>query len=279
MITNYYETILKNIEIGDIAVYYLPSKYEEPTYWLVTQVDMEDKTIYGKQVRRYEDSLMFSYVPEDEAWQPRWISIADLDLRETVILNKYEFEEEEDEPLLDVVLEEIDLADIVSYDGIYWKVSKIDFVKEKVYCKQVIKEEEDGHIYYRDAHTDEELMPRWINVSDLDLVEINTDDDCDITDLELEEPVGNIMEIYKPGYEEPEEELEEEVCNEFDAMIYHVEYNLDYARGKSLKDIQPNEIIKFEGSIVSKGKVWVFQTTMGCVIIPFDSIIHMHPQY
>ena len=62
-------------------------------------------------------------------------------------------------------------------------------------------------------------------------------------------------------------------------MRYHVEYSLDYARGLSLKDILPSEIIKFEGNIVSKGKVWVFQTTMGCVIIPFESIIHMHPQY
>lgn len=180
MITNYYETILKNIEIGDIAVYYLPSKYEEPTYWLVTQVDMEDKTIYGKQVARHNSTSMFSYIPEEEAFQQRWISISDLDLRATVELNNYE----------------------------------------------------------------------------------------------LEQYTGFKLEIFKP-----EEELEEEVCNEFDAMRYHVEYNLDYARGLSLKDILPSEIIKFEGNIVSKGKVWVFQTTMGCVIIPFESIIHMHPQY
>lgn len=185
MITNYYETILKNIEIGDIAVYYLPSNYEEPTYWLVTQVDMEDKTIYGKQVARHNSTSMFSYIPEEEAFQQRWISIFDLDLKATVELNNYE----------------------------------------------------------------------------------------------LEQHTGFKLEIYKPGYEEPEEELEEEVCNEFDAMVYHVEYNLDYARGISLKEILPSEIIKFEGSIVSKGKVWVFQTTMGCVIIPFESIIHMHPQY
>ena len=180
MITNYYETILKNIEIGDIAVYYLPSSYEEPTYWLVTQVDMEDKTIYGKQVARHNSTSMFSYIPEEEAFQQRWISIFDLDLKATVELNNYE----------------------------------------------------------------------------------------------IEQYTGFKLEIFKP-----EEELEEEVCNEFDAMIYHVEYNLDYARGKSLKDIQPDEIIKFEGSIVSRDKVWVFQTTMGCVIIPFDSIIHMHPQF
>lgn len=180
MITNYYDTILKNIEIGDIVVYYLPSRYEEPTYWLVTQVDMEDKTIYGKQVARHNSTSMFSYIPEEEAFQQRWISICDLDLKATVELNNYG----------------------------------------------------------------------------------------------LEQHTGFKLEIF-----EPEEELEEEVCNEFDAMVYHVEYNLDYARGKSLKEILPSEIIKFEGSIVSKGKVWVFQTTMGCVIIPFESIIHMHPQY
>ena len=277
MLYDYFKTVVDNIKEGDVVVYHLPNKYGEPTYWMVMETDFEDNTIYGKEVK-HDCFASFSYIPEDEALQSRWISIADLDLKETIVLNKYKAKEE-DEPLLDVVLEEIDLADIILYDGIYWKVSKIDFIKEKVYCKQVIKEEEDGHVYYRDANTDEELMPLWINISDLDLVEIDTDDDCDITDLELEEPVGNIMEIYKPGYEEPQEELEEEVCNEFDAMVYHVEYNLDYARGKSLKEILPSEIIKFEGSIVSKGKVWVFQTTMGCVIIPFDSIIHMHPQF
>ena len=161
-------------------VYNLPNKYGEPTYGMVMETDFEDNTIYGKEVK-HDCFASFSYIPEDEALQPRWISIADLDLKETIVLNKYK----------------------------------------------------------------------------------------------AKEPARNIMEIYKPEYEKPQEET----CNEFDAMRYHVEYSLDYARGLSLKEILPSEIIKFEGSIVSKGKVWVFQTTMGCVIIPFDSIIHMHPQY
>lgn len=181
MITNYYETILKNIEIGDIAVYYLPSRYEEPTYWLVTQVDMEDKTIYGKQVARHNSTSMFSYVPEEEAFQQRWISILDLDLKATVELNNYE----------------------------------------------------------------------------------------------LEQHTGTMLETFEPE----EEKEEQEVYNEFDAMVYHVEYCLDYARGLSLKEISKSDIIAFDGTIVSKGKVWVFQTIMGCVIIPFESIIHMHPQF
>lgn len=181
MLTNYYQTILDNIEEGDIVVYCLPGR-NETTYWKVMETDFEDDTIYGRQVE-HNCIKTFSYVPENEAYQSRWISIADLELRETVELNMYE----------------------------------------------------------------------------------------------LKQPIGNIMEIYKP--EEPNEELQEEVHNEFDAMRYHVEYNLDYARGLSLKDILPSEIIKFEGNIVSKGKIWVFQTTMGCVIIPFESIIHMHPQY
>ena len=179
MLYDYYKTVVDNIEEGDIVVYCLPDR-DETTYWMVMETDFEDNTIYGKEVK-HDCFASFSYIPEDEALQSRWISIADLDLKETIVLNKYK----------------------------------------------------------------------------------------------AKEPARNIMEIYKPEYEKPQEE----VCNEFDAMVYHVEYNLDYARGKSLKEILPSEIIKFEGSIVSKGKVWVFQTTMGCVIIPFESIIHMHPQY
>ena len=180
MLYDYYKTVVDNIKEGDVVVYNLPNKYGEPTYWMVIETDFEDNTIYGKEVK-HDCFASFSYIPEDEALQSRWISIADLDLKETIVLNKYK----------------------------------------------------------------------------------------------AKEPARNIMEIYKPEYEKPQEET----CNEFDAMVYHVEYNLDYARGKSLKEILPSEIIKFEGSIVSKGKVWVFQTTMGCVIIPFESIIHMHPQY
>ena len=181
MLYDYYETVVKNIEVGDIVVYYLPNKDYEPTYWMVMETDFEDNTIYGKEVK-HDCLASFSYIPESEAYQSRWISIGDLDLKLTAELNRYE----------------------------------------------------------------------------------------------LKQPVRNIVETYEQ--EEPNEEPQE-VHNEFDAMVYHVEYNLDYARGKSLKDILPSEIIKFEGNIVSKGKVWVFQTTMGCVIIPFESIIHMHPQY
>ena len=180
MLYDYYETVVDNIKEGDIVVYYLPNKDYEPTYWMVMETDFEDKTIYGRQVE-HNCIKTFSYVPENEAYQSRWISIIDLDLKLTAELNKYE----------------------------------------------------------------------------------------------LKQPARNIVEIY----EEEQEELQEEEHNEFDAMVYHVEYNLDYARGKSLKEILPSEIIKFEGSIVSKGKVWIFQTKMGCVIIPFESIIHMHPQY
>lgn len=180
MLYDYYETVLNNIEEGDIVVYYLPNKDYEPTYWMVMETDFEDNTIYGRQVE-HNCIKTFSYVPENEAYQSRWISIIDLDLKLTAELNKYE----------------------------------------------------------------------------------------------LKQPARNIVEIYE---QEEQEELQE-VHNEFDAMVYHVEYNLDYARGKSLKEILPSEIIKFEGSIVSKGKVWIFQTKMGCVIIPFESIIHMHPQY
>ena len=181
MLYDYYETVVKNIEVGDIVVYYLPNKDYEPTYWMVMETDFEDNTIYGRQVE-HNCIKTFSYVPENEAYQSRWISIGDLDLKLTAELNKYE----------------------------------------------------------------------------------------------LKEPVRNIVEIYVP---EERENPQEEVHNEFDTMVYHVEYSLDYARGLSLKEILPSEVIKFEGNIVSKGKVWVFQTIMGCVIIPFESIIHMHPQY
>lgn len=181
MLYDCFKTVVDNIEEGDIVVYRLPNKDNELTYWMVMETDFEDNTIYGRQVE-HNCIKTFSYVPENEAYQSRWISIADLELRATVELNMYE----------------------------------------------------------------------------------------------LKQYTGVKLEIFEP---KEQEELQEEVHNEFDAMVYHVEYNLDYARGKSLKDIQPDEIIKFEGSIVSKGKIWIFQTTMGCVIIPFESIIHMHPQY
>ena len=187
MLTNYYyyQTILDNIEEGDIVVYCLPDR-DETTYWMVMETDFEDNTIYGRQVE-HNCIKTFSYVPENEAYQSRWISIADLELRATVELNMYE----------------------------------------------------------------------------------------------LKQPVGNIVETYEP--EEPNEELQEEVQEETyidpDTAVYHVEYSLDYARGLSLKEISSSEIIDFEGIIVSKDRTWIFKTLMGYVIIPYESIIHMHLVY
>lgn len=181
MLTNYYQTILDNIEEGDIVVYCLPGR-NETTYWMVMETDFEDNTIYGRHVE-HNCIKTFSYVPENEAYHSRWISIADLELKETVELNMYE----------------------------------------------------------------------------------------------LKQPIGNIMEIYKP--EEPNEELQEETYIDPDTAVYHVEYSLDYARGLSLKEISSSEIIDFEGIIVSKDRTWMFKTLMGYVIIPYESIIHMHLVY
>lgn len=182
MLYDYYKTVVDNIEEGDIVVYRLPSKNNELTYWMVMETDFEDNTIYGRQVE-HNCIKTFSYVPENEAYQSRWISIADLELRATVELNMYE----------------------------------------------------------------------------------------------LKQPVRNIVEIYEP--EEPNEELQEETYIDPDTAVYHVEYSLNYARGLSLKEISPSEIIEFEGIIVSKDRTWIFKTLMGYVIIPYESIIHMHLVY
>ena len=181
MSTNYYQTVLDNIEEGDIVVYCLPGR-NETTYWMVMETDFEDDTIYGRQVE-HNCIKTFSYVPENEAYQSRWISIADLELKATVELNMYE----------------------------------------------------------------------------------------------LDQPVRNIVETYEP--EEPNEELQEETYIDPDTAVYHVEYSLNYARGLSLKEISPSEIIDFEGIIVSKDRTWMFKTLMGYVIIPYESIIHMHLVY
>ena len=61
--------------------------------------------------------------------------------------------------------------------------------------------------------------------------------------------------------------------------IYHITYSLQYAEGAELEDIGKDNVIQIEGEIVSKGRVWVIETDKGTVIIPFKSIIHMHPQY
>ena len=60
---------------------------------------------------------------------------------------------------------------------------------------------------------------------------------------------------------------------------YHIAYSLQYAEGAELADINKKNIIQIEGEIVSKGRTWVIETDKGTVIIPFKSIIHMHPQY
>lgn len=180
MLYDYFKTVVDNIKEGDVVVYHLPTKYGEPTYWMVMETDFEDNTIYGKEVK-HDCFASFSYIPEDEALQSRWISIADLDLKETIVLNKYK----------------------------------------------------------------------------------------------AKEPAKNIMEIYKPEYEE----LQEETYIDPDTAVYHVEYSLNYARGLSLKEISPSEIIDFEGIIVSKDRTWIFKTLMGYVIIPCESIIHMHLVY
>ena len=61
--------------------------------------------------------------------------------------------------------------------------------------------------------------------------------------------------------------------------FYHITYSLQYAEGAELEDISKTNIIQIEGKIVSKGRTWVIETVKGTVIIPFKSIIHMHPQY
>lgn len=181
MLYDYYKTVVDNIEEGDIVVYCLPGS-NETTYWMVMETDFEDNTIYGRHVE-HNCIKTFSYVPENEAYKSRWISIADLELIATAELNMYE----------------------------------------------------------------------------------------------LKQPVRNIVEIYEP--EEPNEELQEEAYIDPDTAVYHVEYSLNYARGLSLKEISPSEIIDFEGIIVSKDRTWIFKTLMGYVIIPYESIIHMHLVY
>ena len=61
--------------------------------------------------------------------------------------------------------------------------------------------------------------------------------------------------------------------------FYHITYSLQYAEGVELADIGKDNIVQIEGKIVSKGRTWVIETASGTVIIPFKSIIHMHPQY
>ena len=91
MLYSYFETVVNGIKEGDIVVYHLPDK-NETTYWLVMETDFEDKTIYCRQVE-HNCLTSFSYVPDNEAHQSRWISIIDLDLKATVALNRYELKQ------------------------------------------------------------------------------------------------------------------------------------------------------------------------------------------
>jgi hypothetical protein len=79
-------------------------------------------------------------------------------------------------------------------------------------------------------------------------------------------PIINLCDIAEPLEPLPETK-------------YHITYSLQYAEGAELADISKANIIQIEGEIVSKGRTWVIETEKGTVIIPFKSIIHMHPQY
>lgn len=91
MLYDYFKTVVDNIKKGDIVVYCLPDR-NETTYWMVMKTDFEDKTIYCRQVE-HNCLTSFSYVPDNEAYQSRWISIIDLDLKATVALNRYELKQ------------------------------------------------------------------------------------------------------------------------------------------------------------------------------------------
>ena len=60
---------------------------------------------------------------------------------------------------------------------------------------------------------------------------------------------------------------------------YHITYSLQYAEGVELADISKTNIIQIEGKVIARSRTWVIETDKGTVIIPFKSIIHMHPQY
>lgn len=177
--------------------------------------------------------------------------------------------------LLDIVLDNIKVGDIVANQLAYWKVLRTDPIDNTIYCKQVIKEKSNGAVRYsfRDVDADEELMPRWLYIENLDLFETVVINDYQVDDEELEETV-EIMKS-EPNRDEPRPQRQPDP----ETICYHVEYSLDYARGLELKELLDSDIIKFDGTIVSKGKTWIFHTFHGYVIIPCESIIHMHPQY
>lgn len=83
-----------------------------------------------------------------------------------------------------------------------------------------------------------------------------------------------VVTLSKTRDEEPDE-LEQDV------VLYNITYSIDYAEGMKLNECR--DIVKIVGNIVTPitklhGQVAI-DTDKGLVIIPFDSIVHMHPQF
>ena len=175
------------------------------------------------------------------------------------------------------VVDNIEEGDIVVYclpgsnELTYWMVMETDFEDNTIYGRQV---EHNCIKTFSYVPENEAYQSRWISIADLELIAT-----AELNMYELKQPVRNIVEIYEEEQEELQEEVQAETYIDPETAVYHVEYSLDYARGLSLKEISPSEIIDFEGIIVSKGRTWIFKTLMGYVIIPYESIIHMHLVY
>ena len=175
------------------------------------------------------------------------------------------------------VVDNIEEGDIVVYclpgsnETTYWMVMETDFDDNTIYGRHV---EHNCIKTFSYVPENEAYHSRWISIADLELIAT-----AELNMYELKQPVGNIVEIYEEEQEELQEEVQEEAYIDPDTAVYHVEYSLNYARGLSLKEISSSEIIDFEGIIVSKGRTWIFKTLMGYVIIPYESIIHMHLVY
>ena len=175
------------------------------------------------------------------------------------------------------VVDNIEEGDIVVYclpgsnETTYWMVMETDFEDNTIYGRHV---EHNCIKTFSYVPENEAYQSRWISIADLELIAT-----AELNMYELKQPVKNIVEIYEEEPEEPNEELQEETYIDPETAVYHVEYSLNYARGLSLKEISSSEIIDFEGIIVSKGRTWIFKTLMGYVIIPYESIIHMHLVY
>lgn len=83
-----------------------------------------------------------------------------------------------------------------------------------------------------------------------------------------------VVTLDKTKDEEPDE-LEQDV------VLYHITYSMDYARGIKLNECR--DIVKIIGNIVTPitklhGQVAI-DTDKGLVIIPFESIVNLHPQF